>query len=102
MRKLIAMAVLGAGAILFSIAEPVQAMPIAASAGVAKQAAADNAVEQVHYRRYWKRWGHHRHWRPRYYGYYYRPYRYYQPYYYGYYPYYGYRHRPHFGVYLRF
>lgn len=102
MRKLIAMALLGASAVMFSASAPAQAMT-AGSAGVATSAAtAESQVVQV--RRRWHRhrgyhrhrWYRHRHyhhrrWRPYYYGGYYG----------GGYPYY-YSRRPRFGIYLRF
>lgn len=107
MRKLIAMALLGASAVAFSATAPAQAMT-AAGGGIANKTAAaagETAVEEVKRRR-WKRhrhykrhrWHRHRHWHGR---------RYYRPYYYGgYYPYYyrpyRYYRRPRFGVYLSF
>ncbi|MGE0024983.1 MAG: hypothetical protein AB7S70_15275 [Hyphomicrobium sp.] len=98
MRKLIAMALLGAGAVFFSANAPAQAMT-AGSAGVTKSAAAaESQVVEVRRRhRHWR----HRHWRHRH-----RHHRrWYRPYYYGgYYPYYGYRYhrRPRVGIYLSF
>jgi hypothetical protein len=93
MRSLIAVAVLGVGAVLFSANAPANAMT-AGSAGVAKSAAA-GAESNVHdVRKRWRghrgwhrhrhfhrhRWHRHRHYRPYYYGgyspYYYRPYGY--------------------------
>lgn len=105
MRKLIAMALLGASAVAFSATAPAQAMT-AAGAGIAKSVqTGESAVQEVRKRR-WKRhrhykrhrWHRHRHWHGR---------RYYRPYYYGgYYPYYyrpyRYYKRPRFGVYLSF
>ncbi|WP_139247926.1 hypothetical protein [Hyphomicrobium sp. CS1GBMeth3] len=103
MRKLIAMAVLGASAALFSVATTAPAQAVtAAGAGIAKSAApGESAVQEVRKRR-WKRHRHyhrhryhrHRHWHGR---------RYYRPYYYGgYYPYYyrPYRRRPRIGIYF--
>lgn len=101
MRKLIAMALIGASAALFSATAPAQAMT-AGSAGVAKAATTvDSPVEQV--RRRWHRHRHyhrHRHWRHRH-----HHRRWYRPYYYGgYAPYYGYRYyrRPRVGIYFNF
>ncbi len=102
MRKLIAMALLGASAVMFSASAPAQAMT-AGSAGVATSAAtAESQVVQVrrrwnrhrghrwHGHRHHRRWGHRRFYRPYYYG--------------GYgggYPYY-YSRRPRFGIYFGF
>jgi type VI protein secretion system component VasK len=103
MRKLIAMAVIGASAAIFSATAPAQAMT-AGSAGVAKAATpqADSNVQEVrrryHRHRHYHRHRYHRnrHWRGR---------GYYRPYYYGgYSPYYGYRYhrRPRVGIYFGF
>lgn len=86
MRSLIAMALLGVGAVLFSATAPAQAMTAGSAAGVAKIAAtADSSVHEVRRRwkhRHYRRWHHRHYYGPRFY----RPYR---PYYYGgYYPYY--------------
>lgn len=105
MRNLIAMAMIGASAVIFSASAPAQAMT-AGSAGVAKSAAApaESTVHEV--RRRWKH-RHYRKWRHRHYGYrHHRHYRhryYGSPYYYGggYYPYRYYR-RPGVGLYFRF
>lgn len=102
MRKLIAVAMLGAGAAFFAVASPAQATPATGAAGIAnKMVTQENAgVHEV--RRRWKRHrhrGYRRGWRHR--GYYGR--RYYRPrYYYGYPGYYGYRYhrRPRFGIYF--
>ncbi len=93
MRKLIAVALIGASAALFSATAPAQAMT--AGSGIASKSAVPAAgnVEEVgrrwkhrHYHRH-RHWHHRRHWRhrhwgygPRYYGYYggYYPYRYYR------------------------
>ena len=104
MRKLIAMALLGASAAFMSATVPAQAMT-AGVAGVTKSAVpADSNVTEVGRRhRHWRHrhyrhrhWGHrhhrHRHWRHRhYYGYYGNPY---------FYP--RYRRRPGFGLYFGF
>jgi Ni/Co efflux regulator RcnB len=85
MRKLIAMALLGVGAVVFAASAPVQAMPAGnAAAGVVKQASnSDNAVEEVRRRhRHWRRHHHHRHWRRHHHRRFYRPYYYGYPYYY--------------------
>lgn len=90
MRKLIAMALLGVGAVVFSATAPAQAMTAGnAAAGVVKQAAnSDNAVEQVRKRhRHWRKHRHHRHWRRHH-----HRRHYYRPYYYG--GYYGYPYYP--------
>lgn len=106
MRKLVAMAVIGASAALFSASAPAQAMPTGA-AGVAKSAAAP-AETTVHQVRRWKH-RHYRKWRHRSYGY--RPYyrQRYRPYSYGYYGGYGgygyyprYYRRPGVSLYFRF
>jgi hypothetical protein len=101
MRKLIAMALLGVGAVVFSATAPATAMPTGnAAAGAVKQAAGTgNAVEEVGRRhRHWRH-RHHRHWR-----HHHHHRRYYRPYYYGgYYPYYyypRYYRRP--GIHLHF
>lgn len=101
MRKLLAMALIGASAVIFSASAPAQAMT-AGSAGVAKAATTvDSPVQEV--RRRWHRHRHyHRHrWhRHRYYGR-----RWHRPYYYGgYNPYYGYGYyrRPRIGIYFGF
>ena len=102
MRKLIAVAMLGAGAAFFAAA-PAQAMPASGAAGIAnKLATTDNAgVHEVRRRYYRHRHrGYRRGWRHRgYYGHrrYYRP-----RYYYGGPGYYGYRYhrRPRFGIYF--
>lgn len=91
MRKLIAMALLGIGAVFFTATVPAQAMTAGnAAAGVVKQAAnSDSAVEQV--RRRHRHWGHrhHRHWRHHHHRHHHHHRRYYRPYYYGGgYPYY--------------
>jgi Ni/Co efflux regulator RcnB len=105
MRKLIAMALLGASAAFFAVNAPAQAMT-AGSAGVAKAAAPADASNVHVVKRRWKRHRHwhrhrwhrhrghrHRHWRHR---------RWYRPYYYGgYYPYYYHR-RPRVGIYFSF
>lgn len=106
MRKLIAVAMLGAGAAMFAAASSAQAAPIGSAAGIANKVTTENAgVHEV--RRRWKRRryrAYRRGWRPRrYYGrrYYRRRYR--GPrFYYGS-PYYGYgyyRRRPRFGIYF--
>lgn len=93
MRKLIAMALLGASAVFLSATVPAQAMT-AGSAGIAQAATPDSSVHEVrrwrggHYRRGWghRHYGYrnygHRRWGygPRYYGYGggYYPYRYYR------------------------
>lgn len=94
MRKLLAVALLGAGAVVFSAQAPAVAMT-AGGAAAAKSAAA-GVESNIHDVRRWKRhrhwrghhrwhrhrWHRHRHYRPYYYGgyypYYYRPYRYYR------------------------
>jgi hypothetical protein len=101
MRKLLAMALLGVGAVFFAANAPAQAMT-AGSAGIAKTATnVEKPVEQVG-----RRWHRHRHYhrhrwhRHRHYGR-----RWYRPYYYGgYYPYYGYGYyrRPRVGIYFNF
>lgn len=105
MRKLIAMVLIGAGAVFVSAQAPAQAM--IASGAVASKVSeqAKSGVEEVRHRgwrhRGWHRhrhWRHrhwrHRHWRHRHW---YRPY-YYSPYYYPY----GYRYyrRPRLGIYF--
>lgn len=102
MRKLIAVAMLGAGAAFFAAAGPAQATPASGAAGIAnKIATQENAGIHEVRRRYKRRGyrGYRRGWRPRYYGHrrYYRP-----RYYYGYPGYYGYRYyrRPRFGIYF--
>lgn len=104
MRSLVAMAIVGVSAVLFSATAPAQAMP-AGSAGIAKSAAAQSG-STVHQVRRWRHRHYRRHWRPRYYGY-----RRYRPYYYGggiplgYYGYpyrYRYYRRPGIGLYFRF
>jgi hypothetical protein len=97
MRKLIAMALLGVGAVVFSATVPAQAMPTGnAAAGVVKQAAeTGNAVEEVRHRRHWRR-HHHRHWRHHHHR------RFYRPYYYGYYGYPYYYRRPGIRLYFGF
>jgi hypothetical protein len=77
MRKLIAMALLGASAVFFSATVPAQAMT-AGSAGIAKSAVPDaGSVHEVRRRwghRHYRRWNRHRHYgyrrwnRPYYYG----------------------------------
>jgi hypothetical protein len=104
MRKLLAMALLGVGAVFFAANAPAQAMT-AGSAGVTKSAAgAESQVIDVrrrwhrhrghrwHGHRHHRRWGHRRFYAPYYYGGYGG--------YYGY-PYY-YRRRPGIGLYFRF
>ncbi len=82
MRKLIAMALLGVGAAVFSATAPAQAMTAGnTAAGVVKQAAnVDSAVEEVgrrHRHRHWRGHRHHRHWhRHRHHRHFYRPYYY--------------------------
>lgn len=104
MRKLIAVALLGASAAIFSATAPAQAMT-AAGAGIAKSATAETAVQEVkrrwkrhrHYKRH--RWHRHRHYHGR------RWHRHRPYYYYGggypYYPYYYHR-RPRVGIYFGF
>lgn len=109
MRKLIAVAMLGAGAAMFAAASSAQATPIGAAAGIAnKVVTQENAGVHEVRRRRWKRRryrGYRRGWRPRrYYGRRYHRRRYYggPRFYYGY-PYYGYRYyrrRPRFGIYF--
>ena len=95
MRSLLAVALLGVGAVLFSANAPAQAMT-AGSAGIAKSAGAgvESNVHDVrkrwrghrgwhrHHRFHRHRSHRHRHYSPYYYGgyypYYYRPYRYYR------------------------
>lgn len=104
MRKLVAMAMIGASAVIFSASAPAQAMT-AGSAGVAKAAAAAPGEATVHeVRRKWKR-RHYRKWRHRHRHYGHRRYyrHRYRPYYYGGYYGYPYRYRrPRAGIYFRF
>jgi hypothetical protein len=104
MRRLIAMALIGAGAMFFSASTPVQAMT-ASGAGAAKLSDQASNVQEVRHR--WRHRYHRRHY-GRHYGWYgYRRYHrrhYYYPYsYYGGGYGYGYRywHRPRFGIYFR-
>lgn len=93
MRKLIAMALLGVSAVLFSATAPAQAMTAGnAAAGVVKQAAnSDGVVEEVGRRhRHWRH-RHHRHWR-----HHHHHRRYYRPYSYG-----GYYGNPYYPRYYR-
>lgn len=106
MRKLIAVAMLGAGAAFFAVA-PAQATPASNAAGIAnKIVTPDNAGVHDVRRRYKRRYRGYRH-RGYRRGYRHRRYghrRYYRPrYYYGYPGYYGhryYRRRPGFGFYF--
>jgi len=88
MRKLSLFAVAVTAA--FALAGPAKAVPLNGAAPLAAVAdtAAQNPATAIQWRRHYR----HRHWRPRYYGYYgYRPY--YRPYgYYGYRPYRWHRH----------
>lgn len=100
MRSLIAVALLGVGAVTFSANAPAVAMP--ASSGVAQSSAAgaESSVQEVG-RRHWRghrHWGGHHRWHRRHY---YRPYYYggYSPYYYN--PY-RYHRRRGFGLYFGF
>lgn len=102
MRKLIAMALLGAGAVFFSAHAPAQAMT-AGTTGISKSATnVDSSVHEVRRRhRHWR----HRHWRHRHHHRHHR--RWYRPYYYGGYGgYYGYPYyyprRRGFGIHLHF
>lgn len=105
MRSLLAVAMIGAGAVLLAPTAPAHAMSAGAAAGFAKVApTADPAVEQVH--RKWRRG--HRHYRHRHFGHrHYRHRHHYRPYYYGgyspyYYRPYRYHKRPRFGLYFGF
>ena len=103
MRKLIAVAMLGAGAAFFAVPSTAQAMNASGAAGIAnKIATPENAGVHEVRRRYKRRGyrGYRRGYRPR--GYRYSR-RYYRPrYYYGYPGYYGYRYhrRPRIGIYF--
>lgn len=103
MRKLIAVAMLGAGAAFFATSGAVHATPASGAAGIANKLATQQNAGVHEVRRRWKkrrRYG--RRWRGRRS---YRSRRYYRPrYYYGR-PYYSrryYRRRPRFGIYFGF
>lgn len=106
MRSFIAVAMIGAGAVLFAPATPAQAMTAGATAGFAKTATtADVGVHEV--RRRWHRHRGHRRWHRRHRHRHFGHHRHFRPYYYGggFYPYYRsyrYSRRPRFGIYFGF